>query len=335
MSEYTTRQILDMIEANGGPEGLDLSGKDLSEIDLSHEAIQAELARVREENPEATPVWVSVLTGGINLGGINLEEANLQKADLFQANLREASLWRANLQEASLLLANLQEAELLLANLQRADMRGAELQGAFFSGVRLDHTEMDRSSLEPKVGEDREGRYDVARDAYLRLKQNFDDLGDYDAASWAYRKERRMEKLAALQKAKEAWQKHDWKEAIPRYAKVAGDWVIECVCDYGEGFWNVVRSLIAVWVIFALIYGLIGGVWGPWQDTVSGRIRSITRNPIDLLWFSLGTMVTLHPPGLEARSTLFMRFLVPSQALLGIFLAGLLGFVAGNRIRRS
>jgi hypothetical protein len=175
----------------------------------------------------------------------------------------------------------------------------------------------------------------VARDAYLRLKQNFDDLGDYDAASWAYCKERRMEKLAALKKAKEAWQKHDRKGAIPRYAKVAGDQLVECVCDYGESFWRVVGSLIAVWVAFALIYGLIAGVWGPWQETVSGTIRSTTRNPIDLLWFSLGTMVTLYPPGLEARSTCLMRFLVPSQALLGIFLAGLFGFVVGNRIRRS
>jgi hypothetical protein len=167
------------------------------------------------------------------------------------------------------------------------------------------------------------------------LKNNFAEIGRYDDAAWAYRKERRMEKLTALKEAKEVWHRRNWKEAIPRYAKVVGDQVIEWVCDYGEGFWNVVGSLTAVWVIFALIYGLIGGVWGPWQDAVSGRIRSITRNPIDLLWFSLGTMVTLHPPGLEARSTLFMRFLVPSQALLGIFLAGLLGFVAGNRIRRS
>jgi hypothetical protein len=90
-----------------------------------------------------------------------------------------------------------------------------------------------------------------------------------------------------------------------------------------------------VWLAFTLIYVLVAGVWGPWLDTGSEKIRFITRNPIDLLWFSLGTMVTLHPPGLEARSICLMRFLVPFQALLGIFLAGLLGFVAGNRIRRS
>ena len=144
-----------------------------------------------------------------------------------------------------------------------------------------------------------------------------------------------MEKLAALRKAKDAWQEHDWKGAIPRYAKVAGDQFVEWLCDYGEGLGRVAGSLIAVWVAFALIYGLIAGVWGPWQDTGSGKIRYITRNLIDLLAFSLGAMTTLEPVGLEARPILAMRILMPLEALLGIFFTGLLGFVAGKRIRRS
>ena len=43
MSDYTREEILKLIEENGGPEGLDLSGKDLSGIDLGREAIKAEL----------------------------------------------------------------------------------------------------------------------------------------------------------------------------------------------------------------------------------------------------------------------------------------------------
>ena len=48
MSEYTREEILKLIEENGGPEGLDLSGKnlsgkDLSSIDLNERAIEAEL----------------------------------------------------------------------------------------------------------------------------------------------------------------------------------------------------------------------------------------------------------------------------------------------------
>ena len=428
MSEYTREEILKLIEENGGPEGLDLTGKNLQGIDLSRKVIEAELQRAREGAP---PRWYSGLESiGINLWGAKLQEAdlrsaNLQGANLIDANLRRANLWEANLQEANLWEANLQEADLGKANLQEAslgyaDLQGADLrianlqeanledanlqeanltgaklqearlmrvnfqgaklmaanlqeaklgaanlkgadlygaylqgayleyadlqeanlgdaalQGAFFSGVRLDHTEMARGLLGPAIGEELAGNYPRARDAYLRLKQNFDDLGDYAASSWAYRKERRMEKLEALQEAKKAWRGHDWKGAIPRGAKVVGDQLVEWVCDYGEGIWRVAGSLIAVWVAFALIYGLIAGVWGPWQDTGSGEIRHITRNPIDLLSFSLGAMTTVDPIRLEARPILAMSILTPLEALLGIFFAGLLGFVAGNRIRRS
>ena len=474
MSEYTREEILKLIDENGGPEGLDLSGKDLSGIDLGRKAVETELEKAQERTPGEIPVWYSELKGanlhgahlrgaklqgarlrganlqgadlgdanlqgadlgdanlqGANLGSANLQGANLggatlQEADLWDANLQgahltdanlqgaglrwaklqrtrlrdanlqEADLWDANLQganlrwaklqganltdanlqeadlrdaslqganltdaklqrarlrdanlqeadlrdarlqEADLTDARLQEADLRSAKLQGADLTDAELQGTFFSGAWLDHTEIAQDSLGPAIGEELARDYPGARDAYLRLKQNFDNLGDYAASSWAYRKERHMEKLEALQEARKAWQEHDWKGAISRYAKVVGDQLVEWVCDYGEGIWRVAGSLIAVWVAFALIYGLIAGVWGPWQDTASGRIRYITRNPIDLLSFSLGAMTTIEPAGLGARPILAMRFLAPLEALLGIFFAGLLGFVAGNRIRRS
>lgn len=51
MSEYTREEILKLIEDNGGPERLDLSGKDLSFIDLSREAIAAQLEKARERAP--------------------------------------------------------------------------------------------------------------------------------------------------------------------------------------------------------------------------------------------------------------------------------------------
>jgi hypothetical protein len=63
MSEFTTRAILDMIEPNGGPEGLDPSGKDLTGIDLSPETVEKELDSLREENPETEP------RGGLAIGG--------------------------------------------------------------------------------------------------------------------------------------------------------------------------------------------------------------------------------------------------------------------------
>jgi len=252
-----------------------------------------------------------------------LRGAKLQGADLVGANLEGAKLEGANLQEANLVGAKLQEANLV----------GAELQGTFFSGVRLDHTEMDRDSLGPAIGEELAGNCLGARDAYLRLKQNFDDLGDYAASSWAYRKERRMEKLAALQSAKDAWQDRDWKGTIPHCAKVVGDQLVELVCDYGESVGRVLVSLVVVYLLFTLIYGLTWSVIRV-RAVPAATIREPTRNLVDLLRFSLGAMTTMDLTGLEPRNGL-VELVAGLEALLGIFLAGLLGFVAGNRIRRS
>ena len=115
-----------------------------------------------------------------------------------------------------------------------------------------------------------------------------------------------------------------------RYAKLLSDQIVELVCDYGEGFWRVLGCLAVLWFDFALVYGILGHVLAD-----RGPVYSTTRNLIDLLSFSLGTMVTLEVPGLRAHASLLMRILMPLEAALGISFLGLLGFVAGNRIRRS
>ncbi|MFW6135876.1 MAG: pentapeptide repeat-containing protein [Chloroflexota bacterium] len=395
MSEYTTRQILDMIEANGGPEGLDLSQSDLSEIDLGSDRIQAELDRVRKDQPEVEPPWWSrgfvSGEGGINLRRANLEGAHLrlaemQGADLVGANLEGARLMLAQMQESRLRGANLAGASLRYANLEHASLRHADLKGArlshanlgraFLGGVdlkgadldganlegtflveadlsrvdlrnaesiegislyraRLDHTQLTRDQLGEAVGEERGGEWFEARQTYLALKNNFQELGRYDDARWAYRKERRMEKRDAWQKTRTALRERRWGGAVGNGLRAASDQLVELVCDYGEGLSRVLASLLLLWLVFALSYGLIGGVWGPPQETSGGPVRYATRNPLHLLAFSLGAMTTLQPAGLEARPTQVMQFLMPIQALLGIVLAGLFGFVLGNRIRRS
>jgi hypothetical protein len=169
--------------------------------------------------------------------------------------------------------------------------------------ARLDRTVLKREQLGSAIAEEQAREYYKAREVFLALKRSFESLGDYDAASWAYRKERRMEKLAAWQDAQKARQEHYWGIAARKYLKVAGNQLVELVCDYGEGVWRVMASFVLVWLFFAVIYGLINGVWEVWQAMGACEVRSTTRNPLDMLWFSLGTMVTLHPPGLEARST--------------------------------
>jgi uncharacterized protein YjbI with pentapeptide repeats len=388
LSKYTREEILKLIEENGGPEGLDLSGKDLSGIDLARDAITAEFEKAQERALDVIPVWYCELTGGINLQdanlqGANLPKANLQGANLVCANLQEAIMWEANLREAYLCAdlegadmadANLQNSKLWDANLQgsylgEANLQGADLEdadlraavlehanfqganlryshlekmaffaaasldGAYFYNAFLDDTRLKREQLGEAIGEELDGKYDEAKEAYLALKNNFAEIGRYEDAAWAYRKERRMEKLAALQKAKEAWQEHDWKGTVPHYVKVAIDQLVECVCDYGESVPRVLCSLLAVYILFTLIYGLTWSVIRVYA-TSAAIIKEPTRNLVDLARFSLGAMTTMDITGLEPRNGL-VELLAGLEALFGIALTGLLGFVVGNRIRRA
>jgi len=427
MSEYTTCQILDMIEANGGSEGLDLSGKDLSGIDLSRETIQAEWAKAREEDPAAWPLRVSEWTKGISLKeanlqgaalvgaklqGAHLERANLQKADLTEANLHEAilavarlqganlrgallqeanlmgaklqkavltrailqkaDLWGANLRgarleraclrgaqlrEADLREAYLSEANLEGANLREADLRqvdlggAASLRGAFLYRARLDHTEMNRNLLGPAIGEESaenlRHRYSWARDTYLRLKQNFDDLGDYTASAWAYQKERQMEKACnspwrargiygkaelghTLWYRAPLWHPRIWWFYSRHTFKWLFDWFVEYLCGYGESIGRVLFWMVAALFGFAAYYWSIGGVW---LVEPNGEARVATSFQHYLI-YSAGAFTTTQFAKLQAADDR-VRMVTAIQAIIGIVLAGLLGFVAGNRIRRS
>ena len=334
----------------------------------------------REENSEEEPdlrkahLRHANLQGAFlsfaNLQGADLRHANLQGADLLNTNLR-ANLWSANLQGAGLVGADLQGAILVGADLQGADLLSANLQGALLIRVdlqdadlafakltgldlrdannlegihlwnaTLDGARLPRERLGGRLGEEISEEWEEAQEAYLSLKNLWAQQGRYDDAAWAYRKERRMEKKAALKRAVEARQKKDWRGAIKSYVRVASDWTQELICDYGESVWRVLASIAILWVGFAILYGVFALVWGPWQEVALGtgnieRTRATTQNVVQLLAYSLGTMTGAETVGLEAFPCLAMQILPPVQSFLGIGLAGLLGFVLGNRIRRS
>lgn len=361
MSEYTREEILRLIEENGGAEGLDLSGKDLSGIDLSREAIEAELEKAREMAPGKTPVWYSEYTRGINL-----EYANLQGSDLWRANLQGAWLRRANLQgtflvganlQGTFLAANLRGADLSCANLQEADLTAANLQdgklvyshlekvdfflaesleGSYFYNVFLNDTRLKREQLGEAIGEELGGKYDEAKEAYLALKNNFAEIGRYRDESWAYVKERQMGKMInhprlarkyygeELTENPNAWRLGWFYFGHTR--KWVADWFVELLCGYGESLWRVLAWMVLVILGFAAYYQVSHAVVTSSQDAATSLW--------DHLIFSLGAFTTLQPTRLQAARP-GVELITTIQAITGISLAGLLGFVAGNRIRRS
>jgi len=201
---------------------------------------------------------------------------------------------------------------------------------------------MRREQLGDAIGEELERVYDEAKEAYLAWKNNFAEIGRYDDAAWAYRKERRMEKMcSAPWRARKSYasQLGDSEESrLPAWhprvlwfytqhtLKWLADWFVELLCDYGESIWRVLAWMVLVIVGFAAYYQVTHSVVTSSQDAATSLW--------DHLIFSLGAFTTLQPARLQAARP-GVELLTTIQAIMGISLAGLLGFVAGNRIRRS
>jgi uncharacterized protein YjbI with pentapeptide repeats len=351
-------------------DGADLSDADLAGANL--EAASLGDANLDGAMLEETVLRKAVLRY-TELGSAALEDADLREADLWGACLEDAVLTNADLRGARLVEARcagadlkgarlgdaiLRQADFQAARLEGADLRGAIVAGANFhdailkdarledvdlsrcvllhvhlNGARLQGARFERAQLGSAIGEELAGKYEEARRAYLVLERAFTDLGDPDAASWAYRRRRRMQKLENLRQARTARDQKRPREAAAAFARYAGDQLVEWVCDYGESIPRVLASLGVLYLVFTFIYAVTDSVVSETEGP-NGPIRKATHDPIDLAIFSLLAMTTgsIGVHLLPGHNLALM--LVGGHVFLGIALIGLLGFVLGNRIRR-
>ncbi len=299
-----------------GLSGADLWGADLRDADISDAVLRG--ARV----------------GEARAGRADLSRADLRDSDWTRSDLEGASLTEADLRGAVLKGVNLSGASLAGAQLQEANLTTCVLAGAYWADARLSKTRLAVAQLGGRVGEERAGDFEAAARSYLALERNFIELGEPGAASWAYRRRRRMEKLATRDRAADAVRTGKPGAAASEGLRFAGDQLVEWVCDYGESLSRVFATLLVVFTVFTALYGVTGSVLRA-KDTPRGQIQVVTRDPVDLAIFSLMAMTTSGLPTVTLTPTnVYVNLLTGFQALFGIFLTGLLGFVAGARIRR-
>jgi len=326
---------------------LRLWGAQLQGAVLRH--AQLEGADLRDGHFQKADLTYAQLQDGL-LYGTHLQEASLlgaqlQGAQLFGARLQGTCLWEAQLQGADLRDAHLQGAELKGAQLQGADLRGtqldrvdmydvASLDGAHWYGARLDHTRIKRESLGKAIGDekiadgteppkpwdwykqDKVEAYDGAKEAYLLLKNNFNQIGRYEDASWAYVKEQQMEKTAHYRE----WRSHGWKvwRTWGSFWRWLRNWAYELATGYGERPWNPVIGGVLI------ILGFAGGFCAT---------RAVA-NFWDALVYSIATFATFNladtgPTGRGADVASSV------EALLGIAVLALVVFTLGNKMSRG
>jgi uncharacterized protein YjbI with pentapeptide repeats len=305
-------------------------------------------AALENANLRGADLWGATLEDAVltdaNLRDATLGEGSLRGADLSNADLRGATIQRMDLRGARLKGANLQGAALTGSDLTDAVLSEAELQGvdlshctlahAHFSGVWFDKTRLRQDQPGGAIGEELARDYEGAAKGYLALERNFIDLGDSDAGGWAYGKRRRMQKLAARHNARVAMRARAWRTAARQAVRAGAAQLVEWVCDYGESIPRVLASILMVYLIYLVLYGLTGSVLHV-QDSHGATVTWVTRDPRELAIFSLFAITTSGSPAVGLLpSREWVQVLTGTEAFLGIFLIGLLGFVAGNKIRR-
>lgn len=319
----STDEVLDRIESNGGPKGLDLKGRDLSHIDLSRDTIltklkergytdraPAELIKAGESSGwhklvlkveegylnKPPPPWFSWFTRGIDL-----TEAQLQHANLSGAQLQNANLWEAQLQDA---------------NLWHAQLQGAFLYGAEIEEAHLEDVDWGGGYL---LGEERVGLFDLAEAVYRGLKQWYSRRGQSDPAGEFHFREMECRRKRSQGRVRSLWslgslrQKRGWGAWKARLKLTFGApwlWLFDLSCGYGERpSWTLGWLLIA-FLLPALAYLFLAGL----------ALKAA-------LFYSAAFLVPLANP-LEARDTFptlppWVDTVALLQAYAGYFLMAL------------
>ncbi len=179
----------------------------------------------------------------------------------------------------------------------------------FFTGARLRNTNIRREDVEGHIRQEKNEHYTEARDVYMLLKNNFHTIGRYDDESWAFKKEKDVERKNYFH---------------TRPLKWLGSMFWNLLYGYGERpFW------IFGWCGFLLlfssfIYWLSKGVFH-----VMGACLIPVEDFWNNLYFSVVTFTTLGYG--DFRPIGAVRVLASVESLLGIFLIALFIFAFARR----
>lgn len=365
MGDKLSREdVIRMIEEGGGPEGLVLSGYDLSGVSLSNLDLHGVVFGTDWRTPHLSTACVrEAVFEHCNLRGVSFIHVDLSGVSLYGSDLADARLGVVNCTEttfkrASLRGANFHGARLNNTDFSEADLRDADYHSAYIGDVKLTKAEIGERLLfedcrkyrdflerhevdEETVARCLATRFLLAGDTYLALKKAFLGEAQYKEASRAYVKERQMRKRTHRppDRARQCYPeeldglarsglRHRWQLVVfnvRHLCRYIADWIVELTCGYGERPLRTVWWGLATVVIFAVLY------W------VCGSVVSVSGAPLiwlDYLNYSLGAFSTI---GFSNFATIdrLSQTLTSVEALMGIAILALLMFTLGNRISRS
>jgi len=232
-----------------------------------------------------------------------------------------------------------------------------------FSNALLRGTKIKKSQIENHIQQEKENNFLEAREVYILLKNNFHTIGNYDDESWAYIKERDMERFyLSFYNSKEGKSfvrisdKKNFLSRIISKAKYYIKWLLtkkslryfklffsNFIYQYGENPWRVIRFAAIIVFVFAIIFRITGITLNYSLSTPMEYFREINENTLILkyvgpilgdfwncMYFSTVTFTTLglgdfHP--VESWGRIF----VGTEAFIGAFMMALFVYTFARR----
>jgi len=225
-----------------------------------------------------------------------------------------------------------------------------------FNGAFLRNTKIKRDQIVEHILQEKNKDFFLAKDVYLLLKNNFHNIGRYDDESWAFKKEKDMDRLSqSFPYYKLNLKKKGKKEKLPILKWIRKGnfkkWIISAfsnmIYGYGERPWNVIKTAVAIIIIFALSFSFIGlgnpeiielkgtAIHQNSGNTVDLASKGLLKNNVirnfpDSLYFSTITFTTLGYGDFRPLEGLG-RILAGSEAFLGAIMMALFVYTFARR----
>ncbi len=179
-----------------------------------------------------------------------------------------------------------------------------------FTGALLRKTNMQREQIENHILQEEKGEYLPAKKIYLLLKNNFHSIGQYEDESWAYKKEKDMERKSNC------------------HFKSLHKWLWSCflngIFGYGIQPSKVIMSAILIITLFAFLF------MNPGISNIVGIEEITSNNFFDCLYFSTITFTTLGYGDFRPLEGIG-RILAGSEAFIGAFMMALFVYTFARR----
>ena len=236
-----------------------------------------------------------------------------------------------------------------------------------FTDALLRNTKIERDQIENRILQEKKKEFSRAKKVYLLLKNNFHSIGQYKDESWAFTKEKDMERKSTsfyslLSKYKKyslfkkiLKQSNLLKRIIVRL-KILSKWLFsrkaiewfnlsfsDFIYQYGENPWRVIRFALIIIFLFAVILNFSGIVNSDSTNLIIEFIKKsqgdeytirylgpVLGSFLNCLYFSVVTFTTLGYGDFQPAVGL-SRFFVSLESIIGAITMALFVYTFARR----